>query len=270
MSDPFQDVDAGGESFVKTVGDALETRAAEPIMQEIVDSYLDQLTYPDGGLHLEVGTGSGAIARRLARRAANGNVQANDPSPGLIAYARSRPDLPPNLEFSVASGASLPQKPSSVDNLILHTVLSHVPDPTVLIAEAVRVLKPGGALIICDADFEKLSIGNDFGDPLNACADYFAEHFVTDKFLVGKLRQLIAAEGLRLETFRVITRTVTEGMGGMTWVGMGGKMMVDRGLIGPDLAGAMVAEYHRRIANGTLYGFLPFVIALSRRPADPA
>ncbi len=264
MSDPFQNVDAHGAEFIKTVGDALETRAAEPAMQRIVDSYLVELSYPDGGVHLEIGAGSGAIARKLAARAGNGKVIATDPSPGLIDYARSHADNPQNLSFAVVDGARLPQADASVDNVIMHTVLSHVPDPSVLLAQAARVLKPGGALVVCDADFEKASIGNAFADPLDACARFFTEHFVTDKYLVGKLRDLILDCGLELASFRVATRIITEGQGGMTFVGMGGKMMVERGLIGQPLADALVAEYDRRAANGTLYGFVPFAIAVAR------
>ncbi|MGB3245765.1 MAG: methyltransferase domain-containing protein [Sulfitobacter sp.] len=267
MADPFQDVEARGAKFIQTVGDALETRAAEPIMQQIVESYLRDLSYPDGGLHLEIGTGSGAIARALARHGSNGRVIGSDPSPGLISYARGHGENPENLSFEVADGANLPQDADSVDNLVMHTVLSHVTDPAVLIAEAVRVIKPAGALVICDADFEKASIGNAFGDPLDACARYFAEHFVTDKFLVGKLRGLIADSGLQMKAFRVETRTITEGAGGMTFVGMGGKMMVERGVIGQGLADALVAEYDRRIDNNTLYGFVPFAIAIARKGA---
>ena len=265
MSDPFQDVDSGGAEFVKAIGDALEVRAAEATMQAIVDGYLSELSYPPGGLHVEIGAGTGAIARKIAAHAKNGKVIGSDLSPGLIEYAKARPDNPDNLSFEVATGAELRFGTGSVDAVIMHTVLSHVPDPTVLLAEAVRVLKPGGALVICDGDFAKMTLGNALGDPLGAFAVYFADNFVTDKYLVGKLQGLVTGAGLSIRSFEVKARVISGGLGGMNWVAMGGKMMVERGLLGLPVVAAMVGEYHRRIETKTLYGFLPFAIMIADR-----
>ncbi len=265
MADPFQDVDARGADFIKAVADALETRAAEPIMQDIVDGYLAEAGFQPGGVHLEVGAGTGAIARRIARHAKSGRVIASDLSPGLIDYARGHPDNPDNLEFEVATGATLAHDDASIDTVVMHTVLSHVPDPRILLEEAARVLKPCGVLVICDADFSKTSIGNTLGDPLDACAVYFADNFVTDKHLVGRLRELTAGAGFQIETFRVVSRLISEGLSAMNWVAMGGKMMVERGLIGQQMLDAMIAEYHRRLEVNALYGFLPFAVLIARR-----
>ena len=265
MSDPFQDVDSGGAEFVKAIGDALEVRAAEATMQAIVDGYLGELSYPSGGLHVEIGAGTGAIARKIASHAKNGQVIGSDVSPGLIEYAKARPDNPDNLSFEVATGAKLRFGNGSVDTIVMHTVLSHVPDPSVLLAEAARVLKPEGTLVICDGDFAKAAIGNVLGDPLDAFAVYFADNFVTDKYLVGKLQGLVTAAGLSIRSFEVKTRIISEGLGGLNWIAMGGKMMVDRGLIGQPVVEAMIGEYHRRIDTKTLYGFQPFAIMIADR-----
>lgn len=264
MSDPFQNVQAQGAEFVHTVVQALEARASEPAMQEIIAAYLDDIEYPEGGLHVEIGAGSGAVARRLARRARNGRVIATDPSEGLIAAAADLAADLGNMSCEVADGENLRFDDDTVDTVIFHTVLSHVPDPTALLDEAARVLRPGGILVICDADFAKTSLAGGAGDPLQACADFFAEHFVTDKYLCARLRALVAEAGFDLVDFRVDMRLITEGVGGLTWVGMGGRRMVEHGLIGPDLAEALVAEYHRRVSQGTLLGSLPFVTLVAR------
>jgi arsenite methyltransferase len=265
MTDPFQDVDAGGDDFVDAVAQALEVRAQEPIMVKIVEDYLDLISYPPGGIHIEVGAGTGVIARRLAARATTGQVISTDPSPGLVAAGQKLGTGISNLSFEVAGGASLRFDESSIDTVLFHTVLSHVPDPSLLLAEAARVLRPGGTLVVCDADFEKTSLSNFQGDPLDMCAKYFAENFVTDKYLVSKLRALVADAGFDLTHFEVTSRVITQGDGGMTWVGMGGQHMVKSGQIGPELAQGLVAEYQRRKENGSLYGHLPFATLVAQR-----
>lgn len=266
MTDPFQDVESGGAEFIETVVAALEARAAEPIMIDIVERYLDALEFHDGGIHLDVGTGSGAIARRIAARSQNGQVVASDPSAGLIEAACKMSDGSPNLEFETSNGDTLRFEDGSVDNVVMHTVLSHVIYPNILLNEAARVLKRGGRLVVCDADFEKTSLANAWADPLDACAKYFAEHFVTDKFLTGKLRGLVAAAGLVVEEFRITSRTVTTGTGGMTWVGMASMHMVSSGLISQELADSLSNEYNRREMAGSLYGLQPFVTLIAVKP----
>ncbi len=266
MADPFQNVEAGGAEFIETVVGALETRAAEPIMIEIVEQYLETLDFVDGGLHVEVDAGTGAIARRIAARAGNGQVIASEPSAGLVEAARKLAGGASNLKFETGDGAALRFEAGSVDNVVMHTVLSHVVDPTVFLNEAARILKNGGRLVVCDADFEKTSLANAWADPLDACAKYFAEHFVTDKFLTGKLRGLAAAAGLTVEEFRITSRTVTTGAGAMTWVGMASMHMVNNGLISQELADCLAAEYKRREVAGSLYGHQPFVTLIARKP----
>ncbi|WP_425050771.1 methyltransferase domain-containing protein [Psychromarinibacter sp. S121] len=265
MADPFQNVDAHGSDFVETVVSVLYNRAHEPVMAGIVDDYLAALDFPDGGVHIEIGAGSGDISRQIAARAKGGGVIGIDPSEGLIAAAKKGAPVP-GLSFETGDGAALRFGDGSVDNVVMHTVLSHVPDPARLLSEAARVLKPGGRLVVCDADFEKMSLGNGFADPMQACAQYFAEHFVTDKYLTARLRPLVMAAGLTVERFSLTSRTITSGTGARNWVAMGGRKMVETGLIGPGLLDALLAEHDRRAEEGTLFGHQPFVTLHAMKP----
>ena len=160
MSDPFQNVDGAGTDFIDAMAAALEKRAAEPVISDMVYGYLDRIDFPTEGLHVEVGAGNGAITRLIAERARSGHVIGTDLSKGLIEIAKKTHSDVDNLAFQEADGTELPFKDASVDNVVMHTVLSHVPDPGALVAEAVRVLKPCGRLVVCDVDFEKTSLGN--------------------------------------------------------------------------------------------------------------
>lgn len=166
----------------------------------------------------------------------------------------------------MGDGSALRFADGSVDNVVMHTVLSHVPDPTLLLTESGRVLKSGGRVVVCDADFEKSSLGGFVGDPLNACARYFVQNFVTHPYLISNIRQQVVSAGFIVEDFRIDSRTITSTDGGLAWIMMGVGQMVEQDLIGDVLAKALANEYTRRKDNGTLYGFQPFGTLIARKP----
>ncbi|MCK0168217.1 methyltransferase domain-containing protein [Jannaschia sp. S6380] len=263
MADPFQDVDAAGAEFIGVFADTMDARQAEPAMERIVAAYLSKMTFRDGGLTVEVGAGAGAVSRRIAKAAAPSDVIGFDPSEGFVREARARVGDLANLRFEVASGAALPLADGAADTVVMHTVLTHVPDPGTLLSEARRVLRPGGMLVVCDADFSKATLAGFADDPLDACARRFVRDFVTDPHLVGRLRALIAEAGLTLSDFTVDSRVMTGGKGLATWVDQTTAAMVAEGQIGPALAEAMRAEFERRAEDGTLYGYMALATAIA-------
>ncbi len=266
MTDPFQNVDAFGSNFLGIVINALENRAAEDQMVPVIERYLDDLNWNQKALHIEVGAGSGAIARRMAGRSGSGSVIGIDPSEGLINSAKELGKDVSNLEFEVGDGSSLRFSDNSIESVVMHTVLSHVPSPEALLVEAFRILKPGGKVVICDADFEKSSLGNFEGDPLNSCAEYFVRNFVTHPYLISNIRKITQSIGLVIEDFRIDSRSITTTDGGLVWIMMGCNQMVEQGLIGEELSKSLTEEYKRRRDSGTLYGHQPFGTLIASKP----
>lgn len=58
-----------------------------------------------------------------------------------------------NLAFAQADGTALPFPDRSFDQVLSHAVIEHVADPRAYLAEARRVLKPGGALFLQTAPY---------------------------------------------------------------------------------------------------------------------
>lgn len=79
---------------------------------------------------LDVGAGDGRLLRELARRGHAGRVVGIDPTPG--------PGVQP------AHAEALPFPDASFDVVLFARVLAHLSDPARALAEARRVLRPGG------------------------------------------------------------------------------------------------------------------------------
>ena len=165
MADPFTDVSASGDEMIAQIVEALEARAADPEMLPIVDAYLARLELRDGAEVLDIGAGTGGITRRVAAQASHCRVLGVEPSPELVEAARERATDIDNLAFEVGDTYALGFNDTHFDAVIFHTVLCHVTEPERALAEAFRVLRPGGQLVVCDADFAKLSLALDDADP---------------------------------------------------------------------------------------------------------
>ena len=264
MIDPFQNVDDAGIDFAQATADTMEVRQSEPIMERIVSDYLGKLDFNNDSLSIEIGCGPGSISRRIARFAGNSKVLGFDPSANYIEMAKQSSEVNDNLAFFVADGQNIPIENGSADHVILHTVLSHVLEPKLLIAEANRLLKDGGQIVICDADFSKATLACSPDDPLSVISTAFVRSHVTDPHLLGKLNSFISNAGFAVQNFEMASRVVTR-TGMRMWVESSVKAMLHRNEIGTTLADAFVAEYDRRVQNQTLYGFIPFFTFVARK-----
>jgi len=95
---------------------------------------------------LDVGTGAGALALALAPLVRE--VIGVDVVPEILNEARKR--APENATFVEADGNSLPFDVASFDLVSTARTLHHVRRPEQVLAELVRVLRPGGTMIVVD------------------------------------------------------------------------------------------------------------------------
>lgn len=91
---------------------------------------------------LDVGSGLGNLARRLAARATDGEVVGIEQSEQQLGLARGQ--LLANLRFEQGDAHALPFKNDSFDVVCCRYVLEHVGDPLQVLREMQRVLKSGG------------------------------------------------------------------------------------------------------------------------------
>ena len=116
---------------------------------------------------LDVATGPGSLAAVAAERGAD-EVVGVDISSEMLALAKPITDTHPGVSFMQGDAAALPVADASFDAVIIAFGLLHLPSPQSAIAEAFRVLKPGGRLSFSVWDEPSRALG--FGVVLNAIA----------------------------------------------------------------------------------------------------
>ncbi len=100
---------------------------------------------PAGSFILEIGVGTGAIALPLVER---GHIVVGvDISSGMLAYAHDRL----GARVAIADAMRLPVHAESVDAVLAVWVMHLVADPSVVLAECRRILRPGGRLVVIQA-----------------------------------------------------------------------------------------------------------------------
>ncbi|RZL07688.1 MAG: methyltransferase domain-containing protein [Rubrivivax sp.] len=108
------------------------------------DRFLDWIQPPEQARWLDVGCGNGAFTERVVERCKPLAVQAFDPSPGQLAYARQRLSADAPVTWGEADAMSLPVLDASADVAVMALVLFFVPQPAVGLAEMCRAVRPGG------------------------------------------------------------------------------------------------------------------------------
>ncbi|HEX2979843.1 MAG TPA: methyltransferase domain-containing protein, partial [Anaerolineaceae bacterium] len=98
----------------------------------------------------DIGGGTGFISAGLASKVAL--VHLIDASPAMIATAREKLAAFDHVQYHLADGAALPLEDASVDAAFANMYLHHSTDPFAAIQEMVRILKPGGRLVITDLE----------------------------------------------------------------------------------------------------------------------
>jgi SAM-dependent methyltransferase len=149
---PYMPTSRGYDGWSKTYD--TEDNGAFPLQDQMVFPLLDALK---PGLTIDAACGTGRISRELVRR--GHRVLGFDQSAGMLARAHVNV---PEAEFSESDITALPLDDACADNMVCTLALGHLKDVGPFFAEAARVLKPGGNLIISDM------CGYYFASPFNA------------------------------------------------------------------------------------------------------
>lgn len=160
---------------------------AEKEVEAAMDEALNEGPFD---LLVDLGTGTGRILELFARRASR--ALGFDINHAMLAYARMKLERAGLSHAQVRHGDlhNVPLPDGSADAVVLHQVLHFLDDPGAAIAEAARLLAPGGKLLVVDFAPHELEF-------LREQAAHRRLGFARDQ-----LGRLFEGAGLKLERFR--------------------------------------------------------------------
>ncbi len=213
---PWRETAEIDEEQARQLAARLELRAQGEDQVVMRDAYLDLLDVVPGARVLDVGCGSGAVLRALARRVApEGTAVGLDPSPALLAVAREIADLEglaERIEFLEGDARSLPVADADFDIVLATTVLGHVPEGDGAIAELARVVRPGGRVGVLELDGDGLLMVHPDRDLTRRIVAAWSDNSLVDGWLGRRLPGLMEEAGLqdvRMRAFTPIERGTT-------------------------------------------------------------
>ena len=185
--------DTAGLDAVKAreLAGRLELRAKSPAEVEARQAYLDLLSVQAGECVLDVGCGSGAVTRDIARRVG--------PGPQFLVVARelaAAAGLGSGLEFCEGSVLHLPFPLGSFDVAVAVTVLAHTPGGESAVAEMARVVRPRGRGGVFDLDTDMSTVTHPDRALTRRIVAAASDSSAVDRWLSRRLPSLFARAGL--------------------------------------------------------------------------
>jgi ubiquinone/menaquinone biosynthesis C-methylase UbiE len=259
----FNDLEPATQDRLAVV---LETRGASAAQQAMRRAFLSEVELPASARVLDVGCGTGTLTRMLGRWPGVSSVVGVDPARALIEKARILAGALENVVFREAEGGALPFEVGTFDVVTLDSVLSHMRDPDRALAEAFRVLRPGGWLGIFDGDYSTTTVAIGEHDPLQTCVDAMMASSVNDRWIVRRLSALLRRAGFEHVALRSHGFVEAAGPAYMlTIIDRGADLLCGEGILSAATATALKEEARRRVETGVFFGHIAYASVVARR-----
>lgn len=271
VRDPHRFINDLEPGDVQRLIERLESRAREPAFTRLFENYARRLRLPENARVLEVGSGTGVIARRLASTTGRQiHVTGIDQSPALVEAAKQfardekRED---RLAFEVADAHALPFASGHFDAVIAHTVISHVTDPAAVLKEAYRVLKQAGTLVVFDGDYASLTCGYDDVEIGRSMDWALAQTVFNNPVVMRDMPRLLATAGFELtEILSELMSEIGQGSYFLSMADTYAPLMAESGLVpGADVEAWLNAQ-HRAIEEQRFFASCNYYSFIACRP----
>jgi 2-polyprenyl-3-methyl-5-hydroxy-6-metoxy-1,4-benzoquinol methylase len=194
------------ERLQAAIASTLEARGKQVLFGQAIADYIDALSLDAHAAVLDLGCGTGIVARAIARRCdVRTRITAIDSSPWLIEAAKRfacGERVTERIRFLTGEPHWVIGPQAQFDVVILHMLLNRVADPGLVLTEVRRVLRPAGRVVVFDGNYDALAratgaqSGNEGADGLWAMTKPLQDR------IMRALPRLLAENGFRVEGSR--------------------------------------------------------------------
>jgi ubiquinone/menaquinone biosynthesis C-methylase UbiE len=199
--DPYSATDTLDEPLLDAIVTRLEARSKHPLFKKMLRDYLDAMDIDKVGSVLDIGSGTGVVARTIARRSGfGGQVLGIDLSPSLTKTAArlASDEGLERVEFRCGDSRKLELPDAAFDAVVAHTLLSHVADPSRIMQEAARIVRPGGLIGIFDGDFASMIFGHADAAKGKVNSEAIIGGVAASPWIMRQMPRMVGAAGLQL------------------------------------------------------------------------
>ncbi|MEV1330441.1 methyltransferase domain-containing protein [Micromonospora costi] len=236
----------------------LDVAEARPDAATLRARSYELLRLRPGATVIDVGCGAGRAVAELADRGAR--AVGVDLDPAMLAAARGRF---PGIDVRAADATDLPLADGQAQGYRADKVYHVLPDPPAALAEARRVLAPGGRVVLVGQDWDALIIDSDQPDLTRRIVHARAATLPHPR-IARAYRNLLRDGGFHDVEVEVHTAVFTDAA---VQPMLAGHVEAARrtGAVSDEQAEAWVGEQERRAASGRLMVAVPLFLAAGTR-----
>jgi ubiquinone/menaquinone biosynthesis C-methylase UbiE len=221
---------------------------------------------------LDLATGTGRVARPVAKRLRAGRIIGVDQALAMLDVAHQHEDRAPAYFQSAGEVEALPFKSNSFDRAFVSFSLHHFGNPEGVVKEVRRVLKNGARFVVLDPIIEEAKDSVDVALEAKINQVFRRTHGDNFRFhTASSIQRLLTKAGYRIPRSNILSYSFNqEGMDGIPtgrhWLEVAEELETDA----PELAERMKRNYftwHRHGDHAHVKGSFSYALICAAKPA---
>ncbi len=267
--DPFANINACTPEQIERLARILEIRGAQPRQTKMREACFSAAGVCKGMSVLEIGCGTGVVARELARLAGrSGRVMGLDVSPELLNVAR-RMASPSGVAIEYVHGDAyqLDFADNSFDASCAITLLAHIQNLDQVVREMIRVTS--GTIMLLDQDYQTLVFENSDTRLTRTILQHGADYNVLDGWCGRKLPGLLVRHRLRNVQCCPFVYSERDSQSYLITIAERfAALASSRGAVTQEEAKVWLQELYDRSVEGTFYASLNYYFSFGQKPDE--